>query len=245
MARQPQRTPTSLPMLLLLVPAFACDGDLYEPLIPLLRPDFDCETVIAEAPDMAACAASVLKAAGGRPFVVLGTSFGGHVARETALLAPAQVRGLVVMGAGAGAAGSRRPYDERRAAIEADGGTALFEAMARAIVFEPEGRGQEAADTFRLMAGRAPQGRVLAQNEALMTRPERLERVASIGCPSLLIWGDEDVFSVPADGRAMAEAMPDARLIGLEECGHLPSLEAPMRVAAAIRARFVEPPVAG
>ncbi|WP_062208593.1 alpha/beta fold hydrolase [Aureimonas sp. AU12] len=232
-------------MLLLLVPAFACDGDLYEPLIPLLRSDFDCETVIAEAPDMAACAASVVEAAKGRSFVVLGTSFGGHVAREVALLAPAQVRGLVVMGAGAGGAGPRQSYDERRGVIEDDGGAALFEAMARGIVFEPEGRGQEAADSFRLMAGRAPLDRVLAQNEALMTRAERLEAVASIGCPSLLIWGENDAFSAPADGRAMAAAMPDARFVGLEECGHLPSLESPMRVAAEIRARFVEPPVAG
>jgi len=231
-------------MLLLLVPAFACDGDLYEPLIPLLRPDFDCEVVIADAPDLRACAAAVVEAAKGRPFVVLGTSFGGHVSRETAILAPDLVRGLVVMGAGPGGPGERGPYDDRRAAIESGDG-ALMEAMARAIVFEPEGRGQEAADIFRAMAARAPVDRTLAQNEALMTRPDRSGDLGGIACPALLVWGQEDAFSKPADGRAMAAAMPDATFVELEECGHLPSLEAPMRVAAAIRARFVEPPVAG
>ncbi|WP_182084261.1 alpha/beta fold hydrolase [Aureimonas sp. ME7] len=225
-------------MRLILVPAFACDGDLYAPLVPLLRPDFDCMTVVPAEPDLAACARLVLDVAEGRPAIVAGTSFGGHVAREAALLDPRLVAGLVVMGAGAGAPASREPFDRRRAAIEDDGGASMLEEMARAIVFEPEGRGQEAADAFRAMAARAPLDRLLAQNEALMNRTDRMEALARIEAPALLLWGDEDSFSPPEAGRAMAGAMPNAEFLSLEDCGHLPSLEAPMRVAAAIRARF-------
>ncbi len=226
-------------MRLLLVPAFACDADLHEPLVPLLRPDFDCETVTPGEPDMAACAKMVLNAAGDAPFLVAGTSFGGHVAREVALLAGPRLRGLVVMGAGASAAADPSPMQRRRAAIEADGGADMLEDMARRIVFEPEGRGQEAADTFRRMAARAPTDRLLAQNEALLTRPDRTGDLARIACPVLLLWGREDVFSPVSAGEAMAAALPDARLAVLDECGHLPSLETPMRVAAEIRRRFV------
>ncbi|KQQ78864.1 alpha/beta hydrolase [Aureimonas sp. Leaf324] len=225
-------------MRLILVPAFACDGDLYEPLIALLRPDFECRTVVPAAPDMAACAREVVDAAEGKPFIVAGTSFGGHVAREAALAAPSLVRGLVVMGAAPQGPASREPFDRRRAAIEADGGADMLEEMARAIVFEPDGRGQEAADIFRAMAARAGTDRLLAQNEALMTRPDRTADLSRLACRSLLVWGEADSFSAPDAGRAMAEAMPDAEFVLLEECGHLPSLEAPMRVAAAIRARF-------
>ncbi|WP_019998122.1 alpha/beta fold hydrolase [Aureimonas ureilytica] len=226
-------------MRLLFVPAFACDGDLYEPLIPLLRPDFDCETVTPAEPDMAACARLVLDAAGEGPFLVAGTSFGGHVAREVALMAPDRVRGLVVMGAGPAGVADRTPLERRRAAIEADGGAEMLEEMARRIVFEPEGRGQDAADAFRRMAARATAGRLLAQNEALATRPDRGADLGRIPCPALLLWGAEDAFSPPSVGEAMAGAMPDARFVPLDECGHLPSLEAPMRVAAEIRRRFV------
>lgn len=226
-------------MRLILVPALACDGDLYEPLIPLLRPDFDCRVVAPAAPDMAACAREVVDAAEGRPFVVAGTSFGGHVAREAALAAPDQVQGLIVMGAAPQGPTSREPFDRRRAAIEADGGAEMLEEMARAIVFDPDGRGQEAADAFRAMAARASVDRLLAQNEALMTRPDRVADLPRLACRSLLIWGEADGFSAPEAGRAMAGAMPDAEFVLLEECGHLPSLETPMRVAAAIRARFV------
>ncbi len=143
------------------------------------------------------------------------------------------------MGAGPQAPASREPFDKRRASIEQDAGAQMLEDMARAIVFEPEGRGQEAADVFRAMAARAGTDRLFAQNEALMTRPDRSADLRRLSCRSLLVWGDADTFSPPEAGRAMAAAMPDAEFVLLEDCGHLPSLEAPMRVAAAIRARFV------
>ncbi|WP_062114400.1 alpha/beta fold hydrolase [Aureimonas sp. AU40] len=226
-------------MRLVFIPAFACDGDLYEPLVPLLRLDFDCETVTPAEPDLAACAKLVLNQIGDAPFLVAGTSFGGHVAREVALMAPGQVRGLIVMGAGPAGVIDRAPLERRRAAIEADGGAEMLEDMARRIVFEPEGRGQEAADAFRRMTERAPASRLLAQNEALATRPDRTGDLSRITCPALLIWGADDQFSPPGAGQGMAEALPDARFVLLEECGHLPSLETPMRVAAEIRRRFV------
>ncbi len=226
-------------MRLLLVPAFACDGDLYEPLVPLLRPDFDCAVVAPAEPSMAACARRVLDTAGEGPFLVAGTSFGGHVAREVALMAPDRVRGLVIMGAGAAGVSDPAPLERRRAAIRADGGAEMLEDMARRIVFEPEGRGQDAADRFRLMAARATPDQLLAQNEALATRPDRSADLGQLRCPALLLWGAEDAFSPPSVGEAMAAGMPNARFVRLEECGHLPSLEAPMRVAAEIRRRFV------
>lgn len=225
-------------MLLLLVPAFACDGDLFEPLAPLLRPDFDLESVVGEEADLKSCAAQIVAKADGRPFVVGGSSFGGHVAREVALLRPPNLQGLVIMGAGARAPGDRAVFDRRRTAIEAGRTAEMHEDMARSIVFEEEGRGQEAADAFRRMAARASTDRLLAQNEALATRVDRLEALGSIAVPTLLVWGADDRFSAPAEGRLMAERIPDVRFVELESCGHLPSLETPMRVASEIRSRF-------
>lgn len=221
-------------MLLLLVPA----GDLFEPLVPLLRPEFDVESVIGEEPDLAACAAQIVRHAAGRPFVVGGCSFGGHVAREVALLQPDRLAGLVVMGASAGAAADRSVFDGRRARIEGGEVPAIVEDMARRIVFEEEGRGQEAADAFRRMGNRAPSRRLLAQNEALATRLDRLDDLGRIRVPTLLLWGAEDTFSAPAEGARMAERIPNSRFVELDSCGHLPSLETPMRVAAEIRHSF-------
>ncbi|WP_102959599.1 alpha/beta fold hydrolase [Mangrovicella endophytica] len=226
-------------MRLILIPAFACDARLYGSLIELLRGDYDCAVVIPAEPTMEACAAAALAEAGEGPFIVCGTSFGGHVAREMAFAAPDRIAGLIVMGAGAGAPASQAVYDERHAAIENGRAGEMLETMARAIVFEEEGRGEAAADMFRAMAAAADPAVLLAQNAALARRPDRRDDVARLACRTLLIWGEEDRFSPPADGADMAARMVQAEYVTLTDCGHLPSLEAPMRVAAEIRRVFV------
>ncbi|GGE22092.1 hypothetical protein GCM10011390_46820 [Aureimonas endophytica] len=223
---------------LVLVPAFACDAALYAPLLERLGGDFEARIVVADRPSLAECVGQVLAAAGGGAFVVGGTSFGGHVARETALAAPDRVAGLLVMGAGAAAPADPAPLAARRAAIEGGRQADMLEAMAKAIVFEPEGRGRSAAGTFRDMARRAAPALLSAQTEALATRPDRRSDLGRLRCPTLLVWGDSDEFSPPATGADMAQAIPDAEFVLLPHCGHLPSLEAPDAVAAAIRARF-------
>lgn len=222
-------------MRLILVPAFACDERLYESLVELLRGDFDPEIVIAEKPTLAGCAEAVLAAAGEGPFMVGGSSLGGHVAREVAFAAPERVAGLVLMGAGAGVPASMAGLEARRDAIESGRRAEMLEEMARQIVFEEAERGQAAADMFRRMAGEASDARLLAQTAALGSRRDRSAELGRLSCRTLLLWGEEDRFSLPAEGARMATAMPDAEFVSLAECGHLPSLEAPMRLAAEIR----------
>ncbi|KQT83923.1 alpha/beta fold hydrolase [Aurantimonas sp. Leaf443] len=226
-------------MRLFLIPAFACDEALYESVVELLRADFDCAVFVAEAPTLRECADALLAEAGSGRFLVWGTSFGGHVAREVALAAPGRVAGLIVSGAGAAAPTDTAPFEARRAAIASGDPSLLLEEMARGVVFEPEGRGEAAADLFRAMAARAPLERLSAQNEALAGRPDRMADLAGLPVPTLLLWGAEDGFSPPAAAEAMRAAMPDARCVVIEDCGHLPSLESPMQCAAAIRRRFV------
>ncbi|KAB0682828.1 alpha/beta fold hydrolase [Aureimonas leprariae] len=225
-------------MRLVFVPALACDADLYAPLIERLGADFDCITVVPAQPTLRECVGAVLAAAGSERFVVCGTSFGGHVARETAFAAPDRVAGLVIMGAGAAGVADPAPLEKRRAAIESGRRAEMLEEMARAIVFEPDGRGRTAADGFRRMAARCPDATLLAQNEALLSRPDRRADLGSLSCRTLLVWGEHDAFSPVAAAREIAAALPDAELIVLPDCGHLPSLEATTRVADAIRARF-------
>jgi pimeloyl-ACP methyl ester carboxylesterase len=43
--------------------------------------------------------------------------------------------------------------------------------------------------------------------------------------PTLLIWGEQDRLIPLAFGRAWAEALPDARLVVIPECGHYPIFE--------------------
>lgn len=45
--------------------------------------------------------------------------------------------------------------------------------------------------------------------------------------PALVVVGDEDEISPLADARAIAEAVPEARLAVIEKAGHLSAIEQP------------------
>lgn len=56
----------------------------------------------------------------------------------------------------------------------------------------------------------------------------------AIAVPTIVIWGDEDMFFSEAQGRRTAEAIPGAEFVLLEGCGHFTPIERPDEVAAAI-----------
>ncbi len=55
-----------------------------------------------------------------------------------------------------------------------------------------------------------------------------------VRAPTLLVAGELDVICGPAQARPIADALPNAELVLLEDCGHLPSVEAPDRFRAAV-----------
>ncbi|GAA1001615.1 alpha/beta fold hydrolase [Subtercola frigoramans] len=59
-------------------------------------------------------------------------------------------------------------------------------------------------------------------------------RLAELGLPALVIWGESDRIVTPAYGSAFAAAIPDARLTVLENAGHLPHIEQPEATSAVI-----------
>jgi pimeloyl-ACP methyl ester carboxylesterase/predicted glycosyltransferase len=61
-----------------------------------------------------------------------------------------------------------------------------------------------------------------------------------VRCPTLVIQGSEDGIVGPARGAAVADAIPHARLITLEGCGHAPQLRDPVITNLLLR-EFIEP----
>ena len=46
-----------------------------------------------------------------------------------------------------------------------------------------------------------------------------------IKLPALVVWGDDDKIMPPAYAALWQERLPDARLVMVEGCGHLPHVE--------------------
>jgi 3-oxoadipate enol-lactonase len=66
-------------------------------------------------------------------------------------------------------------------------------------------------------------------------RPDATPLLGSIDCPSLVIVGQQDVISPPEEMRAIARAIPHARLLEIAGSGHMTPLENPGEVTAALR----------
>lgn len=214
---------------LVMVPALCCDGDLYAAVVDGLRNLADAQIVNPASASLEGCVSQLLDAVEGT-FIVMGTSFGGHVARETALAAPERVLGLWIMGAGAGGVTSPDAGLERVTKLRDGRQEEIYRGFAETITWLHGPRGKEAADAFSRMAERCDPLEVALRAEALNARRDRWGDLSRIACPTLLLWGRYDRFSTPADGLHMAGLIPHSRYAEIPACGHLPSLEAPDEV---------------
>jgi pimeloyl-ACP methyl ester carboxylesterase len=70
-------------------------------------------------------------------------------------------------------------------------------------------------------------------------RPDRRGDLPKIQVPTLVLVGEEDILTTPEESRAMAEAIPAARLELIEKAGHLAPFENPL-VSNAVIMRYLE-----
>lgn len=218
---------------LILIPAFGCDGRLYEPQIAALKERISCRVHTGEGNSFEAMTENLLAQAPGQ-FAVLGTSMGGRLALDAALAAPERVEALCVIGAAAGAAADRKAGELRSQRIRAGEKDAVLGEMA-AMISDMNGPNGLATRQASIDMGRDFDVAMLAmQSDALAQRSDKWARVGEISCPSLFLWGAHDQFSPAADGARMAEMVQDGTYVELPDCGHFPTLEYPEKATAAI-----------
>jgi len=79
-----------------------------------------------------------------------------------------------------------------------------------------------------------PEGFV-RQQRAIMSRPDSRRMLVDIDVPTVVIVGRQDEAVPLARAQEMAADIANARLVVLEECGHMSPLERPVEVADALR----------
>ena len=62
---------------------------------------------------------------------------------------------------------------------------------------------------------------------AMRERPDSSTWLYRIGCPTMVVTGDEDAMIRVEDSRAMADVIPGSRFIRIPNSGHLSNLENP------------------
>jgi len=167
--------------------------------------------------------------------IVLGNGYGGFVALLTAIRHPGLAERLVLADCGAAfSEPGRQAFRNMSAAAAAKGLAAIAEvAMQRlfAPAFQqahPELIGQRRArfvavhpETFHAAC-------------AALAALDLRAQAAGVQLPALVLVGEQDEATPPEMARELASLLPQARLVLLPGCAHVPQLQAPEQFLAAI-----------
>jgi len=222
---------------LVLLPGLLCDTALWRHQIENLA-DIAAPVVadLTQYNTIEAMADSVLAAAPER-FALAGLSMGGYVAQQIMRVAPERVERLALLDSSARA--DTPEQTERRRGLIQLARTGKFKGVSPRLLphFLHPDRLNDAALTSAVMqmAERVGRAAFLRQEEAIMGRIDGREDLRRIACPTLLLCGAQDALTPPKVHHEMAERIPHARLVVIDNCGHLSTMERPEEVTAAMR----------
>jgi len=161
---------------------------------------------------------------------VVGCSMGGYLAFELWRQAPERIRALVLVDTRAGPEpeAGRATRDALIRAVEDDGASALWPEE-RPPVFSPS-TPPEIVERARAVVREQSADRLTAALAAIRDRADSRPTLATISLPTLVLVGEDDEVTPPAEAEAIAAAVPGAHLVRVPGCGHLAPLERPAEV---------------
>jgi 3-oxoadipate enol-lactonase len=180
-------------------------------------------------------AQAVTDGAGGGEAIVLGNGYGGFVALQMAIRHPGIATRLILADCGAAfSEPGRQAFRNMAAASKAKGLQAITDVAMRRL-FAPEFQDQHPdlmrdrreaflktdPDVFQAACG------ALAE---LDLRPE----LKQVRVPVLVLVGEHDEATPPPMSHELAAGLPDARLLIIPGCAHVPQLQSPELFLAAI-----------
>jgi 3-oxoadipate enol-lactonase len=163
-------------------------------------------------------------------FVPVGVSMGGYLAFELWRRAKGRIPAMVLVDTRANADGdaARAARGETIRTLREEGFDAFWMGLAPKMF--PHEASPEVVERARAIAAEQPIENLVATVEALRDRPDSLETLPGIDVPVLVVVGEEDTMTPPADAEELAAAIPAARLVRLAGAGHLTPLERPVEL---------------
>lgn len=164
--------------------------------------------------------------------VLVGLSMGGTIAQRFTLKHRHRLRGLVLVGATPNGLGPDVRVDNVLTAIDRLGVVAASQAV-----------------IDRSFGSAAPEALVAFAREQVAKTPEFVAReaivslnaadsraqLAEFDLPTLVICGEEDAITPPAESKALAAGIPGAKLELIANAAHFPMLEQPVRFNSILR----------
>ncbi|MEJ5056047.1 alpha/beta fold hydrolase [Sphingobacterium sp. MYb382] len=162
--------------------------------------------------------------------VICGLSMGGYIALRCYQLFPERIAGIVLCATQSKAdddAGKQKRFDSIQAVLSH--GRRPFAIGFVEKVFAPASlqKESEAIALIKSSIRRNSINSICATLLALAARTDTSVVLPEIKCPALVIRGKEDRIVSLADMQYLAKEIPGSRFVEMDDCGHLPNLEAP------------------
>jgi pimeloyl-ACP methyl ester carboxylesterase len=224
---------------LVLLPGLLCDAALWEPQLSDLADVCDFFVAdLTEQETMKDMAASVLCDSPWKEFALAGLSMGGYVAQEIMRQAPHRVTRLALLDTRSHPElpeETKRRHQFMKLAQTGRGFTPVTNRMLPLMLHESRVKDAALVNIIREMAERTGVEAYIRQQTAIIARPDFRPLLPTFKCPMLVLCGRQDQLTPLENSEEMAQAIPKARLVVVEECGHVSTLERPKEVNRAMR----------
>lgn len=169
--------------------------------------------------------------------VLGGLSMGGYAALAFLRRYADRVAGLILADtrAGADTDDGRKARYESAALAEKEGSGALAERLlpkllgASTLAHNPR-----LVAAVREMILSTPPAGIARALRGMAARPDSTPLLGSIRVPTLILVGEEDTLTPPAESEAMAKAIAGSKLVKIPRAGHLANLEQPAAFTRAL-----------
>lgn len=221
---------------LLFIPGLLCTSAIFKAQFAAFDKVADCQVASTiEMESISEMAEKALAQMTGS-FAVLGFSMGGYVALEIARLAPERIEGMALVSTSARA--DTEAKRQARSELVNLSKIGKFKGVTPRLLprfFSASSLLDETKTNIVLQMGaEIGQANFMSQQQAIMGRIDQRDNLASFDKPSVVICGTQDILTPPEDAQEMADLLPNAELVLLDDIAHMSTLEAPDEVNQAL-----------
>jgi pimeloyl-ACP methyl ester carboxylesterase len=222
---------------LVLLPGLLNDAALWRHQVENLK-DL-AEITVGDLTQDNAIAAMAERVLAGAPerFALAGLSLGGYVAQEIMRQAPERVERLALVDTNARADNEDQRKARRDLIKLSEIGTfkGVTPRLLPNLVHPSRLEDPAVAGVIMDMAERVGQEAFTRQQEAIMGRTDGRGDLAAVAVPTLVLAGRQDLLCPPKVQEEMMAALPNGKLVFIEDCGHMAPLERPHATTAVLR----------
>jgi pimeloyl-ACP methyl ester carboxylesterase len=172
--------------------------------------------------------AGLVREVAGAPVVLGGLSMGGYAAFAVMRRTPTLVRGLILADtrAGADSLEGRAARKAMLTLLEREGPQGVArDMMPKLLGATTREQNPDAEETVRRLIKRQSPNGIRDAIVRMMERPDSTPLLPAITIPTLVLVGEEDTLTPPAESEAIAAALPNASLVRIAGAGHLSNVE--------------------